>query len=608
MSSKNLDAISSSLTASKTQPTTRKLSFALLLRSWTGWKKRSLLRNLNVDVANGDPDALLHSPAARRIRWLRRISQTLFLSLFLLAALHFGRLAAPLIGKSWPAWVLRLFFQIDPLAALLGALGHRGLTAGFWWLLPVLLGSILLGRFFCGWVCPLGTLNQIFSLLNFGGKRAKTTLQRNHYSPWQASKYYLLAAGLIAALFGSALLGWFDPLAVLLRGVGFAFLPASHYAADSVVRSAAAAANPAAARGIHILWAQSYLGAQRSIYVQSLGLALALAAILLANVYITRFWCRFLCPLGALLGAVSGLSPLRLRKDERLCHQCNRCMLNCQGADQPAIGLPWHKRECHLCLNCVAACPSKSIAFVLENKPAGDGAPADINRRLLAGSIGAGLVALPILHSAPGFAASANPLLMRPPGAADEDNFLARCVRCGNCIKACPNNALQPALFEGGLEALWTPVLAPRIGFCAPNCTLCSEVCPTGAITKLSVEDKGWIHLAPQQNPVRLGTAFFDHGRCLPWSNGVECGFCEKACPVTPKAIYFEEAEITKRTGESVKIKRPVIDLSRCVGCGACERFCVLHDRPAVALSRTGESREQKDRLIVNGVDLTRQY
>jgi len=595
---------SRSLAAFKALLIRQSRGIASLVRSSIGSGDRSAPRKTGL---NNALVVLRNTPAPRKIRWLRRLSQTIFLVLFLLATLHFGRLATPLIGKSWPASVLRLFFQIDPLAALLGALGGRSLTAGFWWLLPVLLGAILVGRFFCGWICPLGTLNQLFSLLSFGKKRGKVAQQRNLYNPWQATKYYLLTAGLIAALFGSALLGWFDPLAILQRGVGFALLPATHYAADSVVRSAAAAANPAAARGIHILWAQSSLGAQRAIYTQGLGLALLLVAVLLANLFITRFWCRFICPLGALLGAVSGLSPLKLKQDKELCHKCGQCMIHCQGGDQPKVGLPWHKQECHLCLNCVSVCPNKSITFTLKPKPAGDGAPTDINRRLLAGSVGVGLVALPILHSAPSFASSANPLLIRPPGATEEDNFLARCVRCGNCIKACPNNALQPSLFEGGLESLWTPVLVPHIGFCAPNCTFCSEVCPTGAIGKLSVQDKGWIQLAPKQNPVRLGTAFYDHGRCLPWANGVECGFCEKACPVTPKAIYFEEAEVTKRTGETVKIKRPVIDLSRCVGCGACERFCVLHDHPAVELSRSGESRERKDRLIVNGLDLTKQ-
>ena len=544
-------------------------------------------------------------PALRRLLWARRLSQAFFLALFLLAALHFGRLAAPLVGRSWPASVLRLFFQIDPLDGLLGALGRRGLVAGFWWLLPVALGTILLGRFFCGWVCPMGTLNHIFSQLRFGGKRGKTALARNHYRPWQKSKYFILTAGMLAALAGSSLLGWLDPLAVLQRAIGYAVLPAVHQASDTIVQATASALGQTSGRGLRILWAQSYLGAQRSVFQQSVGFLLLLAAILIANAYITRLWCRLLCPLGALLGALSRFSPLKLRKDESTCNGCSRCMLNCQGGDQPKPGLPWQKSECHLCLNCVSTCPSKSITFAIEKRTSFSGAAPDLNRRLLIGSAGAGLVALPVLHSTYGYASGANPQLIRPPGAAAEEGFLSRCVRCGNCIKACPTNALQPALSEGGLEGLWTPILVARTGYCAAECTLCTEVCPTGAIDKLTVYGKGWVKHESAHQPIRLGTAFFDHGRCLPWATGEECGFCEKACPVTPKAIYMEETEFAKRDGSTTKLKRPRIDLARCVGCGACEHFCTVRDRPAVAVSRIGESREPKGGLIVNGVDIT---
>ena len=83
--------------------------------------------------------------------------------------------------------------------------------------------------------------------------------------------------------------------------------------------------------------------------------------------------------------------------------------------------------------------------------------------------------------------------LLRPPGALDESDFLSRCIRCGECMKVCPNNALQPTLTEAGLEGLWTPTLVPRIGYCEPSCVLCSEVCPTGAIWQITPREKGWV-------------------------------------------------------------------------------------------------------------------
>ena len=271
--------------------------------------------------------------------------------------------------------------------------------------------------------------------------------------------------------------------------------------------------------------------------------------------------------------------------------------------------LPWRKSECHLCLNSINSCPTNCLSFEVA-KPAVL-APAtatpDLNRRMIATGAISGLVVLPLLHTSTASAAEVNAQLIRPPGAAPESDFLSRCVRCGNCMKACPTNALQPALLDGGLGGVWTPVLVPRIGYCSPECTTCTEVCPTGAIEKLTKLEKGWTERTnASTHPVRLGTAFYDYGRCLPWSAGVECGFCEKACPVEPKAIYYETAEFVKRTGETVTVKRPRVDPARCVGCGACEHFCVLHDQPAITISRIGESRAGRDGLIVNGVDLTK--
>jgi MauM/NapG family ferredoxin protein len=531
------------------------------------------------------------------------------LSFFLLASLHIGRLALPLAGHAWPAAIPRLLFQLDPLAGILGALGRHGLVSGFWWILIFLLGTLIAGRFFCGWLCPLGTLNQLFSRLRFFGKRGKQSVERNNYRAAQKTKYYILLAGLLAALAGSSILGWLDPLAIVQRSVGFAVWPAAHQASDAIVQTTASISGRNVGTGIRIEWNHTYLGAHLAVYRQNLGIALLFLAILLANAYITRFWCRVLCPLGALLGTVSRFSILRLKKDEERCNKCQSCMLHCQGGDQPRPGLPWRKSECHLCLNCVNACPTNCLSFEVVKPQALVPAAStpDLNRRAVVTSAAAGLVVLPVLRTTTSSGAVLDAHLIRPPGAAGESDFLSRCIRCGNCMRACPTNALQPALLEGGIEGLWTPVLAPRIGYCSPECTTCTEVCPTGAIERLTAQQKGWAE--PRQastQPVRLGTAFYDYGRCLPWASGVECSFCEKACPVTPKAIYFETAEFVKRTGETVSVNRPRIDLARCIGCGACEHFCVLRDQPAISVSRIGESRAGKDGLIVNGVDLTR--
>ena len=168
-------------------------------------------------------------------------------------------------------------------------------------------------------------------------------------------------------------------------------------------------------------------------------------------------------------------------------------------------------------------------------------------------------------------------------------------------MKVCPNNALQPALTEGGLEGLWTPVLTSRIGYCEPSCVLCSEVCPTGAIWKLTPQEKGWVVGVGEGNapPVRLGTAFYDRGRCLPWAMATDCIVCQEWCPVSPKAIYLQEVEVIDANGNKKLLKQPHVDPSLCVGCGACEYACPLQEHPAVYVTSIGESRSPDSQILL---------
>jgi len=132
---------------------------------------------------------------------------------------------------------------------------------------------------------------------------------------------------------------------------------------------------------------------------------------------------------------------------------------------------------------------------------------------------------------------------MRPPGALAEENFLQRCIKCGQCMRACPTNVIQPAMLEAGWEGLWTPVLNFRVGSsgCQLNCIACGNVCPTAAIRPLSLDEKLGRGDFAERGPLRMGTAFVDRGRCLPWAMDEPCIVCQENCPVSPKAIYVRE-------------------------------------------------------------------
>ncbi len=498
---------------------------------------------------------------------------------------------------------VRLFFEWDPLVALTNALASHALYRGLLWSLIILVPTLFLGRFFCGWICPMGTLQHFVGDMPSESKRGKRRIESSRYKRWQTIKYVVLLAGLVAAAFGSMVIGWLDPFSLLVRSIGLSILPAFNYvvrAALTPLEQSHIAAIKATGGLIHAVLGAFLLEFRQAHFTQGLFLGILFFAILAMSLRVTRFWCRAICPLGALLGAVSRWSVLGLHKDPEACHSCNRCLLHCQGGDDPIGNSPWRKSECLMCMNCVGSCPDHALTFRFFRKEKEVASP-DLGRRRTITGIAAGAVAVPLMRANTGLGKSRNERLLRPPGALDEPDFLGRCIRCGECMKVCPNNALQPALVEAGLEGLWTPTLVPRIGYCEPSRVLCSEVCPTGAIWQITPKEKGWVVGvgAAQNQPIRLGTAFYDRGRCLPWAMATECIVCEEWCPVSPKAIYVEEAEVVDSAGKTKTLKQPRVDPSRCVGCGACEYACPLQEHPAVYVTSIGESRSPSSQILL---------
>ncbi len=544
-----------------------------------------------------------------RSRWplWRRISQIFFLLLFL-ALLLFTSLSlfpggATEIHLRAP---VRLFFEWDPLVAVVNALASHALYRGLVWSLVILVPTLFLGRFFCGWICPLGTLQHFVGNMPSESKRGKQRIEANRYKRWQTGKYVILLAGLVAACFGSAAIGWLDPFSLLVRSFGLSLLPAFNAAARAVLaplEHSHIAAIKATGETLHTILQITVLDLRQPHYYQGLVLGILFIAILAASLRVTRLWCRAICPLGALLGAVSRWSVLGLHKDPAACDNCNRCLLHCQGGDDPIGGVPWRKAECHMCMNCVGSCPHDSLQFrFFRNEP--EVASPDLGRRRTLTGLAAGVAIVPLMRANTGLGKSRHERLLRPPGALDEPDFLSRCIRCGECMKVCPNTALHPTFDEAGLEGLWSPTLVPRIGYCEPSCVLCSEVCPTGAIWQITPKEKGWVvgvgQSAAADQPIRLGTAFYDRGRCLPWAMATECIVCEEWCPVSPKAIYVQEAQVIDSAGNTKTLKQPRVDPSRCVGCGACEYACPLQEHPAVYVTSIGESRSPGSQILLN--------
>jgi MauM/NapG family ferredoxin protein len=277
--------------------------------------------------------------------------------------------------------------------------------------------------------------------------------------------------------------------------------------------------------------------------------------------------------LGGLLALLSRRSLVR-RLPVKGCKDCGICGEICR-MDAFDTGGRLVAEECNLCMDCIDECPHDRAKLVVRRASAKPG-PLDPSRRLFIGTLATGAT-LPVVAWAWRLDRRVAPELLRPPGAGNESEFLDQCVRCGECLKVCPTNALQPTLWEAGIEGMFSPRLVPRMGYCEYNCALCGELCPTGAIARLP--------LAEKQRTV-IGVAVFDKNRCLPYAKGQSCIVCEEHCPVPYKAIKFREAEARTEQGEKVVVKQPYVLRDFCIGCGICETKCPLAGAAAVRVIR----------------------
>ena len=483
-----------------------------------------------------------------------RISQIAFLCLFL-----FLFVQTEYRGHDEINAAVNAFFRTDPLVAASFLLAAKSWT---WLLLPALLmaaATLLLGRFFCGWICPLGTILDLLT--------PKKRTRRPIAALKGSLKYWLLLPILAAALFNLNLAGLLDPMAILLRGLTFFLYPLMGLSARAgwvglyrVLGERRDAIAPA-----YDLLHANLLPFRETIYPLAAFSALTLLAVIALEYFEERNWCRNLCPLGTLLGWLGRFSLFR-RLPTGLCSDCGKCRELCPTTfDRDLLA----KEECILCMECRMHCPKHRVSFRLTPR-LGEAGPLLPERRVLLGGMAAGLLlAIPARFRLP----EGESRLLRPPGVRNEDEFLNKCVRCGECMKVCLKSALYPAAWQAGIEAIYTPVVVPRLGYCEYNCTLCGQVCPTGAIPRLPVDNK--------QREV-IGKAVLDKNHCLPFAKKINCMVCEEHCPIPTKAIRSREVETLGLDGRLRKVKEPYVVEDICNGCGICENVCPLETKAGI--------------------------
>jgi len=455
-------------------------------------------------------------------------------------------------------------FRLDPLAMLARAIAGREFAVSSALALLTVALTLVFGRAWCGWLCPLGTLLDFFPLRR--KRRGAPPAEA-----WRGLKHALWIALLAAALFGNLTLLFLDPVTLTFRTLNTTVWPAL----DRVIGALEAALyRLPALRGAVVAFDQ----AVRPAFLPTEGLvsrwgavaAGLLLVVILLNLFAERFWCRYLCPLGGLLGLLSKAALVQ-RRVEGGCGGCHRCVSRCPtGTIRSESGHASDPAECTMCMACLAACPMGETHFPARIKPARWYAYDPGRRQALLG-IGAGVAGAALLRGERALRIGAGGCL-RPPGS-DEDTLLSACIRCGACQRTCPTGALQPAQFEIGIEGWWSPVVVPRLGYCDYACNACGQICPTGAIPDLPLDEK---RLAV------IGWAEIDRERCIPWAEERDCIVCEEMCPLPTKAVILEHYEGPGADGTHIAIQRPVVLEDRCIGCGICEYKCPVIGQAAI--------------------------
>ena len=477
---------------------------------------------------------------------LRRIRLIVALVFFILITLLFLDFTGTL--HAWFGWLAKIQFLPAVLALNVGVI-----------LLWVVL-TLVFGRVYCSVICPLGVFQDVVSW--FSGRRKKKKY-RFSYSPavsWL--RYGMLGVFIIAMIAGiGSVVALLAPYSSYGRIVSNLFAPVYQWGNNVLAYFAERS--------------DSYAFYETSVWLKSLPTFIIAAVTFVALVVLAwrngRTYCNTICPVGTVLGFFSRYSLFRPEIDAEKCTNCSLCSRKCKAA---CINYKDHRIDysrCVTCMDCIDSCKHGAISYKYrfgkkEIKETSETGNTNNARRSFLTGMGLVLVSSAVKAQEKkvdgGLAvildkkvpARTTPLV--PPGAKGLRNMRTRCTGCQLCVSVCPNQVLRPST---KLETLMQPEMSYERGYCRPECTKCSEVCPAGAILKLTPADK---------SATQIGHAVWVEKNCVPLRDKVACGNCARHCPTGAITMVPSDAD----DADSLKI--PVVNVERCIGCGACENLC----------------------------------
>ena len=430
--------------------------------------------------------------------------------------------------------------------------------------------TLVLGRIYCSVVCPLGIMQDIFGWL---GKKAK----KNRYTYSKEMKwlrYPVLVVFIIA----------------LVAGIGTLFQLLAPYSAYG--RIATYLLQPIWVAGNNVLASiaehyDSYAFYHSNIWLKS-GVSLIIAGVTLITLGVLawrngRTYCNTICPVGTLLGMLSRFSFLKIHFDTEKCRNCSLCTKNCKAA---CIDFKTHTVDysrCVVCGDCIESCKFGALRYSIgtsrtsktsETSQTSETCPTSEGRRsflLASAMLTTAAIAQKKEKMMDGGLAEIEDKVaperqtpLTPPGSRSRANLEQRCTGCQLCISECPNEVLRPS---DDLMHLMMPVMSYERGYCRPECTRCSQVCPAGAILPIKAEDKA---------STQIGHAVWIKKNCVVLTDEVECGNCATHCPVG--AIEMVPSDPDNEESPYV----PAVNEARCIGCGACENLCPARPHSAI--------------------------
>ena len=499
----------------------------------------------------------------KNLKRFRVVISVIFLALLGVFFLDFAELFPPkfITGVLFLQFVPSVlkFFNVFSLVAI-----------GF---IVVFILTLLFGRVYCSTICPLGIMQDVIIYLKRKFKKKKR-YKYKYVKPLPWLRYSLVGLTVAFLLGGSILiLALLDPYSLFGRIVSDLFRPVLSEVNNLLV----SVLNSFDVYGIYKIEVQA-------IHFEVLIIPIVfLILVVWMSLAKGRLYCNTVCPVGTFLGLVSKISIFQIKLDENTCTQCSLCEKACKGGCIDYKSLYVDFSRCVGCFNCLSACPASSANFKLnslykrnievpettsENRFSGQQKFDLSKRKFLGGLVVAFFGASKLSKAQELVSYNANKPVKRenpvsPPGAQSTERFNEACTACHLCVNTCPSNVLQPSVLEYGLRGLMQPRLDNHVGFCNYECTLCGEVCPTGAILPLSVEDK---------KLTQLGKAQFVKENCIVETEGTDCGSCAEHCPT--KAVRMVDYK------NNLRIPEVTDDI--CIGCGACEYACPTHPYKAI--------------------------